>query len=448
MQYYSTNDHNNHRQMVSFEEAVTHGLAPDGGLYMPERLPGLGHDWFKGLHQLSFVEMAHAIARPFTEGSLDDQALYELLEQVLTFDAPLVPVRDDLWVLELFHGPTLAFKDFGARFMARVFSHFNRDRAITILAATSGDTGSAVAHGFLGIPGIRVVLLYPAGKISPTQEMQMATIGQNVVALEVSGTFDDCQALVKRAFGDVALGREMTLSSANSINIARLIPQAFYYARALAQLKQNEQLNQANHSNQAERVHFVVPSGNFGNLTAGLFLKRMGAPMGGFVAATNANHVVPDYLTGHGYTPRPSVTTCSNAMDVGNPSNFARMLELYRGNAAAMSLDILAGWASDAQTLDTLRLVYEQTGYVLDPHAAVGVHVWDHLPKEERRGQLGMVLGTAHPAKFSEVVRQAIDVEVPLPERLASCLHKEKRSIPIANRYDDLVAVLREVHPE
>lgn len=440
MQYYST--HHN-AVKVSFEEAVTRGLAPDGGLYMPERLPDLGAEWFRGLKRYSFVEMAHAIARPFTEGALDDRALYELLEQVLTFDAPLVPVRDDLCVLELFHGPTLAFKDFGARFMARVFSHFNRDQAITILAATSGDTGSAVAHGFLGIPGIRVVLLYPAGKISPTQEMQMATIGQNVVALEVEGTFDDCQALVKRAFGDASLCEEMTLSSANSINIARLIPQAFYYARALAQIE--ETMDQG--LEQTGRYHMVVPSGNFGNLTAGLFLKRMGAPMGGFVAATNANHVVPDYLSGHGYKTMPSVATLSNAMDVGNPSNFARMLELYHGNAAAMSMDIRAGWATDEQTLRTLREVYEQMGYLLDPHAAVGVHVWDQLPVYERKGQVGIVLGTAHPAKFSEVVRQAVDVDVPLPERLATCMLKEKRSIAIRNTYDDLVAVLREVHP-
>jgi len=427
MEFYSTNNPD-HR--VGFVEAVSRGLAPDGGLYMPDHIPTLPPDWFYSLDSKSFVDIGVDIASLFVEDVLDEDALRDLLTGVITFDAPLVQIADDLSILELFHGPTLAFKDFGARFMAKVFSHFNNGKEITILAATSGDTGSAVAHGFLGVPGIRVVLLYPSGKISRVQEMQMATIGQNVTALEVDGTFDDCQALVKRAFNDADLQKRVALSSANSINIARLIPQTFYYARALAQYESNQQ------------AVFVVPSGNFGNMTAGLFLKHMGASHIRFLAATNANHSVPDYLEGAEYQSKPSIATVSNAMDVGNPSNFARLQALYASDRKAMQADIQAGWSSDEQTLAAMQDIYAETGYILDPHAAVGVHVWRSQPESNRSGRMGIVLGTAHPAKFGDIVQKAINIDVTLPERLASCLNKPKLSIPISSDYSELVKQL------
>jgi threonine synthase len=426
MRFYSTR---NPDHIVDFATAVSRGLAPDGGLYMPERLPKLDADWFKILDTLSFDDIGVEIARPFTEGIFTEDELRELVHTVLSFDAPLIDLSDDLAILELFHGPTLAFKDFGARFMAQVFSKINRGKEITILAATSGDTGSAVAHGFLGIPGIRVVLLYPSGKISRVQEMQMATIGQNVIALEVDGTFDDCQAMVKRAFNDEALQKKVSLSSANSINIARLIPQSFYYARALAQVSDPRQ------------VVFVVPSGNFGNLTAGLFLKHMGADGLRFVAATNANHVVPDYLSGMPFEPKASVATLSNAMDVGNPSNFDRIMSLYGNDRDALAKDVAGGWASDEQTLRVMEEIYREYDYVLDPHAAVGVQVWKDLGLKAPGGK-AVVLGTAHPAKFGDVVERALGIDVPLPASLAACLEKEKLSIMVDNRYESLVAQL------
>ncbi len=428
MMFYSTNDPS-HR--VGFAQAVSKGLAPDGGLYMPESIPMLPGEWFEGLASHPFVDIGVDIARGFVKGVFDDAELRELVTDVLQFDAPLVQIADDLAILELFHGPTLAFKDFGARFMARVFARINKGKEITILAATSGDTGSAVAHGFLDVPGIRVVLLYPSGKISRVQEMQMATIGRNVTALEVEGTFDDCQALVKRAFNDAELNSRVALSSANSINIARLIPQSFYYARALAQV-----------SSGADPV-FVVPSGNFGNLTAGLFLKRMGASVAQFMAATNANHSVPDYLAGDAFKPGASVATLSNAMDVGNPSNFARMLALYGDDRDLMRRDVGSGWASDEQTLFTMREVYDQTGYVLDPHAAVGMSVWRRSRSAGPAGRMGIVLGTAHPAKFGEVVQKALGIDVALPSNLAACLDKEKLSVKVDSRYASLVALLQ-----
>lgn len=425
--YYSTNDRS-HR--VGFAQAVSKGLAPDGGLYMPDSIPKLQEGWLEGLASRSFVDIGVDIAKRFVEDVFDEAELRELVADVLQFDAPLVQIADDLAILELFHGPTLAFKDFGARFMARVFARINKGREITILAATSGDTGSAVAQGFLDVPGIRVVLLYPSCKISRVQEMQMATIGHNVTALEVEGTFDDCQALVKRAFNDSELNSRVALSSANSINIARLIPQSFYYARALAQV-----------SSGANPV-FVVPSGNFGNLTAGLFLRQMVATGAKFMAATNANHVVPDYLGGDAFRPGASVATLSNAMDVGNPSNFVRMLALYGDDRALMRRDVSSGWTSDTQTLSTMSEVYEQTGYVLDPHAAVGVSAWRRSQGAGPAGRLGIVLGTAHPAKFGDVVQRALGIEVALPSTLAACLVKEKLSVKVDNSYGALVGQL------
>jgi len=427
MRFYSTRNPNH---IVDFATAVSRGLAPDSGLYMPERLPKLDSDWFKRLDQLSFVDIGVEITRPFTEGVFSEEELRELLHTVLSFDAPLVDLDDDLAILELFHGPTLAFKDFGARFMAQVFSRINRGKEITILAATSGDTGSAVAYGFLGIPGIRVVLLYPSGKISRVQEAQMATIGQNVTALEVEGSFDDCQAMVKRAFNDADLQKKVALSSANSINIARLIPQSFYYARALAQ------------AYDPSEVIFVVPSGNFGNLTAGLFLKHMGAEGIRFVAATNANHVVPDYLSGVAFEPKASVPTLSNAMDVGNPSNFDRIMALYGKDREALKEDVAGGWVSDVQTLRVMDEVYRESCYVLDPHAAVGVQAWKDLGLKVARGK-AIVLGTAHPAKFGDVVEQAIGVPMILPDRLTQSLNKPKQSIRIGNEYEELVEELK-----
>lgn len=450
---------------VSFKDAVLSGMNPaTGGLYIPSAIPKLPSAFLFKNPPPSFRDIAFEAARPFVGEDIPARDLVSIIADAYPFSAPVVPVNPVTYVLELFHGPTCAFKDFGARFMARVMSYFNRgeDDALHILVATSGDTGSAVGSAFYGVPGIDVTILYPAGKISPLQEKQLSTFDGNVRALSVSGTFDDCQKLVKTAFTDAELRERFRLSSANSINISRLLPQAFYYIYgALSILERSRRDNRIDHP----KLIAVVPSGNFGNLTSGLIAKEMGAPIDGFVAATNSNRTVPDWLESGRYSPRPSVQTLSNAMDVGAPSNYERMSAMY-------SLDeiraLMAGfWVDDAETLKAIRSCNDDTGYIIDPHGAVGWRAWKEIrggamaevlegatPAFGKTGLrcsaetapgwardcvdgncLGMILETAHPAKFGEIVKKAVGREPVMPDRLERVLHLPDNSIPMVPEY-------------
>jgi threonine synthase len=421
MRYYSTNQQ---ARVSSVRDAVLQGLAPDGGLFMPESLPKLPAGFLDTTESRSFNEIAYTISVPFLLPDVSPQQAQNVVESAFDFPIPLTALEEHAQVLELYHGPTLAFKDFGARFMARLMSYLTRhsDKKVTILVATSGDTGSAVAHGFYQVEGIEVVLLYPSGKVSEIQEKQFTTLGKNIRTLEVDGVFDDCQKLVKTAFLDPELQARLNLGSANSINIARLIPQSFYYVYA-AMVRRS-----------SRKIVFSVPSGNFGNLTAGLFAKHMGLSNARFVAATNANRTVPDYLEGQEYRERPSVPTLSNAMDVGAPSNFARMLRLYQDNRETMAKDVWGTSVSDDDTLRTMQQVHQQYSYVLDPHGAVGWHGLARYQEEDPDCD-GIVLETAHPAKFHEVNAQADIGDVEIPEALQSALEKEKQSIPMPNDF-------------
>lgn len=394
------------------------GLAEDGGLYMPERLPSLGPGFFRDLVGLSLADIASIVSFEFLGDDLTRERIDRICAAALTFDAPVVSLSEDLSVLELFHGPTMAFKDFGARFMAQLMSAFHEGESgeLTILVATSGDTGSAVASGFFGVPGIRVVVLYPSGRVSEFQEKQITTLGGNISALEINGSFDDCQKLVKTAFGDQDLKAHLELTSANSINIARLIPQSFYYMRAYAQLEQT-----------GLPLVVSVPSGNFGNLTAGLFAKRMGLPVKRFVAATNVNDVVVEYLRTGVFKPRPSRKTLSNAMDVGNPSNFERMLKLYDSTVESMQADIFGDSFSDEQTKQAIAEIWSRFGYAMDPHGAVGYLGFKSYQAAEETA-LGLVLETAHPCKFAQTVEEVLGKSVPIPERMKGVLEKPKQA--------------------
>ena len=411
--------------------ALTRGLAPDGGLYLPEPMEPIDASILAGLRGRSFSVVSRAVARHLLGSTIPAADLDRIVDAALNFEVPLVDLSDvgsgsddgsmdDLYLLELFHGPTLAFKDVGARFMAQLLGYLGGEGGapLTILAATSGDTGSAVAQAFFGIPGIRTVILFPKGKVTPLQERQFTTLGGNVHVLEVDGTFDDCQRLVKSAFSDPLLADRVRLSSANSINIGRLLPQIFYYVHAAAQLPAGS------------APLFAVPSGNFGNLTAGLMAKRLGVECRGFVAVTNVNDVVPEYLRTGVVRPRPSTPTISNAMDVGDPSNLARILTLYHGDVDHLRADVTGSVHDDGETRDCIAQVYRRTGYVLDPHSAVG-----YLGVEAGRRAFGegpcVVLCTAHPVKFREAVEPAIGRRVPVPERLAACLQAERHVTPI-----------------
>lgn len=424
MQLYSTN---NPALRVSLKEAIFKGLPDDNGLFMPEHIQELGSTFFAALPQMSFQELSFAVASNLIGHSIPSEDLRTIIEKAINFPAPVVPIDENTGSLELFHGPSLAFKDFGGRFMAETMSYLNRgeDRELTILVATSGDTGGAVAAGFYKTPGIRVIILYPSGKVSPLQEKQLTTLGENITALEVNGTFDDCQALVKKAFLDPAVNTKHRLSSANSINIARLIPQSFYYFEAYKQVMDAHQ-----------NIVFTVPSGNFGNLTAGLLAKKMGLPVHHFIAATNANDVVPAYLNTGNYQPRPSVRTLSNAMDVGNPSNFARMLDLYSSTWNIMKEDISGYAFDDATTEEAVRTVYQQDKYLLDPHGAVGYLAWKKY-HETHPDTYGIVLETAHPAKFLEDMERVLGQSIEVPERLAALADKTKVAIPMGKDYAD-----------
>ena len=424
MKYYSTNGK---APLAGLEKAVVRGLAEDRGLYMPERIPSLPADFFAHIQTLTFQEIACTVADALFGEDVPQKELHRIVEETLSFDCPVVPITRSIGALELFHGPTLAFKDVGARFMARLLRHFTQHsddpRTIHVLVATSGDTGSAVANGFLGVEGVRVHVLYPKGKVSPIQECQFTTLGQNITALEVDGNFDDCQALVKSAFMDAELTERLRLTSANSINVARLLPQSFYYFHGYAQMKR---------LGLAGQLVVCVPSGNFGNLCAALFARRMGLPVKRFVAANNANEVFFDYLQTGKYEPRPSIPTLANAMDVGDPSNAARIFELYGHDWEAIKADISGAVCSDEQIRQTLRFCREQYGYQLDPHGACGFHaVYHHLAP----GESALLCETAHPAKFKDTVEAATGQPVEIPTRLAAFMKGTKQSVPMGRTY-------------
>jgi len=433
MNFYSTN---NKSQKVSLRDAVIQGLAPDNGLYMPESITPLPKGFFDNISQMSFQDIAFEVAHNLLQDDLLDVELRHIVEHTLQFDAPLVPVEDQVYALELFHGPTMAFKDFGARFMSQLLGYYARqqDREVTILVATSGDTGSAVANGFLGVPGTRVIVLYPSGKVSDVQEKQFTTLGQNITALEVAGTFDDCQRLVKQAFLDNDLRRKHFLTSANSINIARLIPQSFYYFYAYSRLPDHKR-----------PVVFSVSSGNFGNLTGGLLAQRMGLPVDKFVASTNINDSVPVYLQTARFTPHASRQTISNAMDVGNPSNFARMQDLFGGSHDALAKAIAGYVFTDQQTEEAMRSVYKASGYVLDPHGAVGyLGLKKHL--ERRKEPIhGIFLETAHPGKFLEVVESVLQTQIPLPATLQKFMTGKKQTVALPNDFNAFKTFLNSI---
>jgi threonine synthase len=426
IQFYSTEGRSS---KVFLEEAVMTGLAKDGGLFMPDQIVRLPDRFFQEIFSLSFSEISFEIIKNLLQGSLPAQDLRQIVEKAISFDAPLKAIFPHVYALELFHGPTLSFKDFGARFMAQLMGYFvrHRDQPLHILTATSGDTGSAVAQAFLDVPGIRVWILYPKGKVSFSQEKQLTTIGHNITALEVKGTFDECQSLVKQAFNDLDLRQKIALTSANSINIARLIPQTFYYFYAYAQLKAPK-----------HPLVFSVPCGNFGNLTAGLFAKKMGLPVSQFIAATNINDSVPRFLKEGSFKPLPSKKTLSNAMDVGNPSNFARMLDLYQHNGKRMRQEIVGMSFSDAQTESAIRNLLDKSGYLLDPHGAVAYLGLQAFLEQYSEPIHGIFLETADPAKFAEDVERITGQKVPIPERLKTVLSQKKRTLVIRAQYEDL----------
>jgi len=407
---------------------VLRGLAPDGGLYLPVEIARHSPEELEEFRRLPFTEVCFRVVRPFATPDVPEEVLWQIVSEAINFPVKLVSLSPGLHILELFHGPTLAFKDFGARFMARLMGYFVRGetRPLTVLVATSGDTGSAVAHGFLQVPGIRVVILYPSKRISEAQEKQFTTLGENITALEVAGTFDDCQRLAKQAFSDAELNKHTSLTSANSINIGRLLPQMFYHVAAYRQLP-------------VASVPLVVsvPSGNFGNLTAGIFAKRIGLPVAKYVASTNANDVVPEYLRTGEFHPRAAQATYSNAMDVGNPNNFPRLLDLCRNRLEYVQKEIWGHGGTDEETLAAMRMLHDKFSYIADPHTAVGVLGWEAYKSQHPEPAQGLVLATAHPAKFADVVMKAIGTAPPLPDRLAASLKRDKLSLLVSSSYDD-----------
>ena len=439
MKYYSTNGQ---APVADLEKAVVKGLAEDRGLYMPETIYKLSGTFFEHIGEMTFQDIAYNVASNFFGDDIDPDALQDIVFDTLQFDCPVVKVKDDIYALELFHGPTLAFKDVGARFMARLLQYFIRRRTgndadnrrtVNVLVATSGDTGSAVANGFLGVEGIHVYVLYPKGKVSPIQECQFTTLGRNITAIEVDGVFDDCQRLVKSAFMDEELNRHMMLTSANSINVARFLPQAFYYFNAYARLK--DVLND-------KQLVVCVPSGNFGNICAALFGHQMGLPVERFIAANNANDVFYQYLQTGRYEPKASIQTLANAMDVGDPSNFARILNLYSQNGALSAEEthqritslISGATYSDEQIADTMRQCHAETGYILDPHGACG---YQALADSLKPGEVGVFCETAHPAKFKEKVDAILGTDIDIPARLRAFMEGEKQSVALSKDFQD-----------
>ena len=439
MKYYSTNGK---APIADLNKAVVKGLAEDRGLYMPEEIKILPKVFFDNIHEMTFQQIAYNVASAFFGEDVDLDALQDIVYDTLSFDCPVVKVKDNIYALELFHGPTLAFKDVGARFMARLLRYFtqsnqnassSQSNLINVLVATSGDTGSAVANGFLGVEGIHVYVLYPKGKVSPIQECQFTTLGKNITAIEVDGVFDDCQALVKSAFMDEELNQHMKLTSANSINVARFLPQAFYYFNAYARMKA---------LGKADNFVMCVPSGNFGNICSALFGHAMGLPVKRFIAANNANDIVYKYLQTGKYEPKASVQTLANAMDVGDPSNFARIINLYSKNNKLTPeathhriTNLISGATySDDQIRETMRQCYKETGYILDPHGATG---YQALVDGLQPGEIGVFCETAHPAKFKEKVDDILGIDVEIPDRLAAFMKGEKQSVPMTKNFED-----------
>ncbi len=429
MKYYSTN---NNAPLVNLHEAVVKGLAPDRGLYMPETIKSLPCSFFDSIDKLPFQEIAYTVADALFGEDIDGDCLRKIVYDTLNFECPVVKVSDNIYTLELFHGPTLAFKDVGARFMARLLQYFinkenateGRQQQVNVLVATSGDTGSAVANGFLGVDGIHVYVLYPKGKVSAIQESQFVTLGRNITAIEVDGVFDDCQTLVKNAFMDEELNSRLKLTSANSINVARFLPQSFYYFNAYAQMKR---------AGLEKDLVICVPSGNFGNICAALIAKRMGLPVKRFIAANNSNDVFLHYLNTGNYEPQPSIQTVANAMDVGAPSNFARILDLYGKSHSAITQDISGFAYDDEQIKAGMRQCHDLYGYVLDPHGACG---WLALRQGLDEHEVGVFCETAHPAKFKQTVDETIKADIPIPKRLAAFMKGQKQSVPMPNSFE------------
>lgn len=430
MKYYSTNKN---APLADLHKAVVKGLAEDRGLYMPEQIKMLPKSFFDNIQDMSFQELSYVVADAFFGEDVEAEALKQIVYDTLAFETPVVQVDGRIYALELFHGPTLAFKDVGARFMARLLQYFIRQEGkeqVNVLVATSGDTGSAVANGFLGVDGIHVYVLYPKGKVSKIQESQFTTLGKNITAIEVDGVFDDCQALVKNAFMDEELNKHMKLTSANSINVARFLPQAFYYFNAYAQMKK---------MGKADNLVMCVPSGNFGNITAALFGHQMGLPIKRFIAANNANDIFYQYLQTGIYDPKPSKQTLANAMDVGDPSNFARIYDLYGGSHEKVTSIISGATYSDEQIRETVLACYKQTGYILDPHGSCGYRA---LQEGLKDGEYGVFCETAHPAKFKETVDSITKGDVEIPERLAAFMRGKKESVPMSKEFNDFKAFL------
>ncbi|MFN0212656.1 MAG: threonine synthase [Saprospiraceae bacterium] len=427
MQYYSLN---NRDHKVGFEQALVAGLAPDGGLYFPESILPLPTSFFEQLDQLSYPEMAYQAIQTFVGDEIPEKHLRQILQETLDFEFPLVPITEQIYALELFHGPTLAFKDVGARFMSRCLGYFNKNKTqeVTVLVATSGDTGSAVAHGFYKVPGVKVVILYPSGKVSDIQEKQLTTLGENITALEVEGVFDDCQAWVKKAFNDATL-KEVSLTSANSINIARWMPQMFYYFFLYAALKKHK-----------KPIVVSCPSGNFGNVCAGILAQKLGLPIHHFIIAQNANNTIERYLkTGH-YEPLPTIPTLANAMDVSNPSNWVRIKELYQHDEALLRQNLSTFSFSDAENVAILQKMYAKYQYIADPHGALGFEALDQYLKNHP-GHIGVFLETAHPIKFVDTIERALNITLALPSGIETLLHQEKKAIRISN-YEGLKDLL------
>jgi threonine synthase len=425
MNYYSTN---NNSPKVNFKEATIKGQAPDKGLYFPESIPVLPESFFKNINNFSKEEIAFKVIQPYVGDTMPEDELKRIVTETVNFDFPLVKISDNVFSLELFHGPTLAFKDVGARFMSRCLGYFVKDtkQKITVLVATSGDTGGAVANGFYDVEGVDVVILYPAGKVSSVQEKQLTTLGKNIHALEVQGTFDDCQQMAKQAFTDIDLNKKLFLTSANSINAARWLPQQFYYFFAYQQW--------------ADKNHppiFSVPSGNFGNICAGLMANKSGLPVKHFIAACNANDIVPEYLQTQNYKPKKAVATISNAMDVGDPSNFVRILEIFNKDFVSLKNVLSSTSISDDETKQTLKGVYRKYNYLLDPHSAVGYLALRQY-QQEVEDEKGIVLETAHPVKFPESIEEVLNIQVPVPESIAGIMNKEKKSVLIKADYEEL----------
>lgn len=432
MRYYSTNKKS---ECVSLRDAVVNGLAEDRGLYMPERINKLPEEFFKDIDKMSFQEISYEVAKAFFGDDVETDALKKIVYDTMSFDCPVKNICNNIWTLELFHGPTLAFKDIGARFMARLLEYFIRQESqqtVNVLVATSGDTGSAVANGFLGVDGIHVYVLYPKGKVSKIQESQFTTLGNNITAIEIDGVFDDCQNLVKNAFMDKELNNSMKLTSANSINVARFLPQAFYYFNAYARMKAN---------GLTDNLVVCVPSGNFGNITAGLFAKGMGLSICRFIAANNANDIFFNYLKTGIYEPKPSIQTIANAMDVGNPSNFARIYDLYEGSHERIASMISGATYTDEKISNAVKQCYNENGYILDPHGACGYQALKDLLNTN---ETGIFCETAHPAKFKDTIEKIIGTEIKIPQRLADFMKGKKQTVNMSNDFNRFKTFLLE----